>query len=188
MDRSVSTQPLWDRPGSRPNLLSHPTDTSVFRPLACWSHIWSWGPPHALIQAFQSSGFCLGLGNMKKAIPLLNCSGHCSCKWHWPKQQWRAPHFFSAVNNDVPALFTLLLRGRFPVPAWYTCFFMLFYSKCRMWLIGYSDWQAARMCLLHQLIRLRWLGGKACALWAADTETVPSFPVASHFFYLELVL
>ena len=51
----------------------------------------SW--PHALIQALQSSNLRVGLGNKKKAFPL-SFSGHSSSGQHWPKQQWRDPHFF----------------------------------------------------------------------------------------------
>ena len=77
---------------------------------------------------------------------LLYFSEHRSSEWHWTKQQWRAPRFFfPAVSNDMPALFTLCCCSawcRFPVSA---CSHLLFHSKHRARLTGYSDWQAAWM-------------------------------------------
>ena len=82
------------------------------------------GPrPHALIKALQSSNFHLGLGDRKKAIPFY-FSRHRSSEQLWSKQQCRAPRFFSAISNDVPAPFMLCcssacklnLGGCFPVP------------------------------------------------------------------------
>ena len=72
----------------------------------CWSMIWSWGRPHALIQALQSSNLGSGWGNGNKAIPLY-FSGHRSPERHWSKQQWPASPFILPSVTVCPALFML---------------------------------------------------------------------------------
>ena len=115
-----------------------------------WSKIWSWGQPLALIQALQSSNLHLGLRNKKKAIPLYFL-GHRSSERHWPKQQWQAPCFFSAISKCVPSavhnVLLLSLLGRFHIPACSTCF-SIQNAKCS-WLLTVIDWKRRHVYYAH---------------------------------------
>ena len=143
--------------------------------------------------AVLQPSFRFGQTGKKKAIPL-NFLGHHSSKCHWPKQQWRALHFFflppvTMCQHCSRCVVAQLVRP-FSPPCVFHMLFCMFHTLFCMFHILFCVFHML-FCVFHVLVYSKsWMQlagfsdrqrGCVCATWCHPKIPLGiSFAVKGH--------